>query len=477
MTETVKRIALFFTPTTAHVHWVTLDQTGQPPRVVEDIWIHRFELVSLDDAPLAIYRADTGGSYERDALAALAELVRVVNGEPNVSVDVDESLRQLREQLRATVDNAETLLVERDATIERITHQNECIRQEARRWKSKANAKLEVADYWEAEARRLAEIATERDAAASAWEVEATQRRSDVEALLDGIDRMEGVVTETRAQLVDAQANALRTIDRLASALPADPVIDAEIVSQDFEINPCFSDGDIPTVEISSWKISGRVRVVLDNGVIWDGDPTTDNRPGGHAKLHPWENITTRNERELTETISRQLDTIRDQADMIESASEKIEEAARNLSQATAERAEAWRDLDKLREERDAIHNERANLLADNERLREILSEKSATVGTLTDRLEAEMAETAAAVRARDEADAMRRKLDARLGEERDAYVASSTALQSVIRQYDGLAQYGANLARAVTAERPDLSEAGSLGREYLREMATRFGA
>lgn len=428
MTETVKRLALFFTPTAANAHWVTLDQTGQPPRVVEDIGIPRFELVSLDDAPLAIYRADTGESYERDALAALAELVRVVNGEPNVSTDVDENLRQLREQLRATVENATETFDKYELQIAKLEHKNECIRQEARRWKSKANAKLEVADYWEAEARRLAEIATERDAAASAWEVEATQRRSDVEALLDGIDRLEGVITEMTAQLVDAQANALRTIDRISSALPITHQTEPEVVTADYTVT---EDGSLNANTL----------------------------------------------RAKDATISRQLDTIRDQADMIDSASEKIEEAARNLSQATAEREEAWRDLDKLREERDAIHNDRANVLADNERLRGILSEKSATVGTLTDRLEAEMAETAAAVRARDEADAMRRKLDARLGEERDAYIASSTALQSVIRNYDGLAQYGANLARAVTAERPDLSEAGSLGRAYLREMTTRFGA
>lgn len=422
MTGIVKRLALFFTPTAANAHWVTLDQTGQPPRVVEDIGIPRFELVSLDDAPLAIYRADTGESYERDALAALAELVRVVNGEPNVSTDVDENLRQLREQLRATVDNAETLLGERDATIERIEHQNGCIRQEARRWKSKANAKLEVAEYWEAEARRLAEIATERDAAASAWEVEATQRRSDVEALLDGIDRLEGVVTEMTAQLVDAQANALRTIDRIASALPVEPtepIIDTEILSPAFEINPCFSsDGDIPTVEISSWRISGRVRVVLNDNQIWDGDPKSENEDRRELTT----DLTISADGEMTGNtlagkdiiISKQLDTIRDQEEKIETL--------------TAERDSALRERDEMAVDRDA-------------------------------------------------ADTMRMRLDARLGEERDAYIASSTALQSVIRNYDGLAQYGANLARAVTSERPDLSEAGSLGRAYLREMTTRFGA
>lgn len=458
MTETVKRIALFFTPTTALVNWVTLDQTGQPPRVVEDIWIHRFELVSLDDAPLAIYRADTGGSYERDALAALAELVRVVNGEPNVSVDVDENLRQLREQLRATVDNAETLLGERDATIERAAHQTECIRQEARRWKSKANAKLEVADYWEAEARRLAEIATERDAAASAWEVEATRRRSDGEALLAEIDRLNGVVTEMTAQIVDAQANALRTIDRISSALPITHWTEPEVVTADYTVT---EDGSLNANTL----------------------------------------------RAKDATISRQLDTIRDQADMIDSASEKIEEAARNLSQCSAERAEAWRDLDKLRAERDAALRERDALKGRAQSwervyyhpaLRQFTEEDGVAVDqvmegisklaewreTIREQYVQTVAERDSALRERDEmavdrdaADTMRMRLDARLGEERDAYIASSTALQSVIRNYDGLAQCGANLARAVTAERPDLGEAGSLGRAYLREMAARFGA
>lgn len=87
-TSTQKRLAIFCTPTRTRVNWVDLDQTGQPPRLVtslDGVQVHgAYELVSLDDAPLAVYRFDSdelAPDYGRDALMALAELVRVVNGE------------------------------------------------------------------------------------------------------------------------------------------------------------------------------------------------------------------------------------------------------------------------------------------------------------------------------------------------------------------------------------------------------------
>lgn len=434
-TQTTQRLALLFSPSAAHAHWVTLDQTGQPPRIIDEVGVPRFELVSLDDAPLAIYRADTEESYDRLALAALAELVRIVDGEPNVSVDVDERMRELRDQLRHTVANATETFDKYELQIAKLEHKNESIVGEARRWKAKAEQRAIFIESWKDENTKLSEVARERDAAASGWEVEATQRRALNETLAAEIDRLNGVTVELTAQIVDAQANALRTIDRISAALP-EPIIPAEIEPV-FDIELFYGTDDVPVVEISTRRVPGRVRVNLNDGVIWDGDPEEDERPGKHAERLPHEQPATDSpdvmvtanvgpdgvatlsvdQREHQggvrfvldgvpvdgsgdrETISRQLDTIRDQAEKISELEEQRAECATNLSQVSAERAEAWRDLDTTRTERDEANN-------------------------------------------------MRRKLDMRLAEERDTYVASSKALHTVIERYADLAEYGANLAR-----------------------------
>lgn len=398
--QTTQRLALLFTPASANAHWVTLDQTGQPPRVIDEIGTPRFELVSLDDAPLAIYRADTAAVYDRLALAALAELVRIVNGEPNVSVDVDEQLRQLRDQLRATVDNAEEMIGSRDSRIDALQHRVECVIGEARRWKQRAEQRKIYIEHYQEEERKLrAEIsslnsgldvarnAVDRAVNRSNHSNELVDRaRAESAALRDQLGNALADYSDIQGQMNTLQAEALQTIIRISGSLP-EPVIDADVVVPDFEIDSWFAEDDTPVVEISTSRLSGRMRVNLNEGVIWDGDPESDERPGTWAEPLPHERCPFPHDgtqRSESETISRQLDTIRDQAEKIEELTEWGQKNARHV-----------------------------------EILQQTVSETNETLKNTDD---------------------MRRRLDTRLGEEREAYEATSAAhLETISRACDAI--------------------------------------
>ena len=120
------------------------------------------------------------------------------------------------------------------------------------------------------------------------------------------------LVRAGRQQLLEAQALALDTIQRVAAQLPLDTaVISAEVIEPNIEVDTWFGEDDVPVVQIDTPELHGRLRINLNDGVVWDGDPETDERPGKNAELVEWE------QRALAqaETISRQLDTIRDQAE------------------------------------------------------------------------------------------------------------------------------------------------------------------
>lgn len=357
-TEQQKRVALAIKPDAAHVVWVKLDQTGQPPRVIDDMIKPRLELVSLDDSPIAIYRADTDESYTRDSLAALAELVQVVNGMPNVSVDVDEQMRQLREQLRATVDNAEEMISNRDVQIDYDEHRIEKIIEQARRWKATARRREEYIDSWKDEDRKLRSAITQRDTELRASRREIAELQDQLQVARNAVDRAVnrsnhsnehvdrararahdaetnaarhaqeaadlrqqlGQATaeahDLRERIVEVQANALDTINRVAAALPG-PVIDAEVVTPDVEVNTWFWEDNVPVVQIDTRRgDDSRLRINLNDGVVWDGNPETDERPGSYAEPEEFSNEAARAADGAT--ISRQLDTIRDQAERIE---------------------------------------------------------------------------------------------------------------------------------------------------------------
>lgn len=531
-----KRLAVFYSPKAANVHWVTLDQTGQPPRVVETL-SERFDLVSLDDAPISIYRLDDSNdfasAYDRDALA---ELVKVVNGEPNISADVDEQFRQLREQLQATVDNATETFNKYEEQIAHRDHRIECIIREAREWKAytrrreadleqerirtdmfarnlrqterelvEARDALQVARNAVGRAVNRSNHSNEHVEAARARthnaEINASQYASEAAELRRILGAVSAERDDLLGRIVEVQANALDTINRVAAALP-EPVVDAEIVEPPFEIVAFYSaDGNVPVVEISTTAISGRVRVNLNEGVIWDGDPESDERPGSDAERLPWENIATRDERNLSATVSLQLDTIRDQIEMIERLTAE-RDAALHERDSLKSQAQAWErvynhpnlrqfteedgvaveqvmdGISKLAEWRETIREEYVARVAELEAVKTI-SEQAATSfdtakGEMLDeirtlRIERNNARADAeklreinelqrqgidesersrrdALQQRDdldrkltESETMRRRLDERLAEERRVYETTSAALRAMLRERDAV--------------------------------------
>lgn len=599
--EQQKRVALAIKPDAAHVVWVNLDQTGQPPRVIDDMIKPRLELISLDDSPIAIYRADTDESYTRDSLAALAELVRVVNGLPNVSADVDEQMRQLREQLRATIGNAEEMISEREHRIEKIIEQ-------ARAWKAAAAEGVDTAERRNAEhastiaelrasRREIAELqdqlqvarnaversvnrsnhsnehvgkARERERAADANAARHAQESAD---LRQQLGQATAEVHDLRERIVEVQANALDTINRVAAALPG-PVVDAEVVTPDVEVNTWFGEDNVPVVQIDTRRGDGsRLRISLNDGVVWDGNPETDERPGSHAEPEEFSNEAARAADGAT--ISRQLDTIRDQEKKIEHLEDQLKLAVHHAkeheirvdrAESARERAEDERNaairqatarqasIEALQAERDEIHNDRANEIAKVEQARA----ESRTLRGERNQFEADLAKALSDVeryrsdyhgcqavngaltterddldRKLTESETMRKRLDERLAAERRVYETTSAALRAmlrerddviglakdalypisssyperaasgiafrlaadklprleaeenardgglidVIRQYDGLAQIGANLARAVDSHiaQPISSDAANLAglsAHYQREHA-----
>lgn len=327
--EQQKRVALAIKPDAAHVVWVKLDQTGQPPRVIDDMIKPRLELISLDDSPIAIYRADTDESYTRDSLAALAELVQVVNGMPNVSADVDEQMRQLREQLRATVENATETFNKYEARIARDEHRIEKIIKQARYWKQRAQQRRIYVEHYQEQERtlraeisalegklRVARNAVDRAVNRSNHSNEHVDRaRQEAASLRQQLGQATAEAHDLRERIVEVQANALDTINRVAAALPA-PVIDAEVVTPDVVVDTWFGEDNVPVVQIDTEGGHGRLRINLNDGVVWDGNPETDERPGSYAEPEEFSNEAARAADGAT--ISRQLDTIRDQAERIE---------------------------------------------------------------------------------------------------------------------------------------------------------------
>ena len=169
---------------------------------------------------------------------------------------------------------------------------------------------------------------------AGAWKRRALAAESDLELAREQARYRESeLVRSGHQQLLEAQANALDTIQRIAAQLPVDPIIDAKVVVPDVEVDTWFGEDDTPVVQIDTHRGHGRLRINLNDGVVWDGNPETDERPGAYAEALPSDRSLTIHvggQQSMKATISRQLDTIRDQA-------EHIEELQRQLRNAKAE--------------------------------------------------------------------------------------------------------------------------------------------
>lgn len=164
-------------------------------------------------------------------------------------------------------------------------------------------------------------VATQIIEQARSWKARALAAEDALELAREQARYRESeLVRSGHQQLLEAQANALDTIQRIAAQLPTEPIIDAKVVVPDVEVDTWFGEDDTPVVQIDTHRGHGRLRINLNDGVVWDGDPETDERPGKNAELIEWE------QRALAqaETISRQLDTIRDQAEKIEQLEEQL---------------------------------------------------------------------------------------------------------------------------------------------------------
>lgn len=157
---------------------------------------------------------------------------------------------------------------------------------------------------------------------AGAWKRRALAAESALDmAREQAREREIRLVAKFDHQLLEAQARALDTLQRIAAQLPAEPIIDAEVVVPDVEVDTWFGEDNTPVVQIDTPLHHGRLRINLNDGVVWDGDPETDERPGAHAEALPTDRQLTIHiggQQAMKATISRQLDTIRDQAEKIE---------------------------------------------------------------------------------------------------------------------------------------------------------------
>ena len=616
---TIERLALFVTPGKITPGWAELDSTGAPPKAIDGTW----ELCSLDDAPLAIFR-DGNADFQRRDYDVLHELVKIANGEPLIADEAEKRLRALRAEYAAEQANT----AEWRALHEEDARRTEKIIEEARRWKERALAAegsvdrlTDLAQRAEREVDRARDRSTEREAQASRaveramsraeqahelYERESAERTrlreqvAGLEARLASARQQQREAEEANASRIAAvQANALNVITRVVEYLPG-PVVDAEIVEPDFEISTWFADDNTPVVQIDTQRIEGRLRINLNDAPIFDGDPETEEPPGGYI-----DEFSEAGRRAADgATISRGLDAIRDleerlgvamrerddalaEARAAVTAQEKIAErytnadawareqetAAQHLRSQRDEARESARvaqdlvdaiaseltpgrrdvclplaakqlrerfeagstvskqaaeSFDKARAEQlDEIRTlriERDNARADAKKLREINELQRRGIDESERSRRDALQQRDDLDRKLTEAETMRKRLDERLASERHTYKVASSALRSmlrerdhvialaaaeieregltataferarqalpaleaeqdaregglvdVIRQYDGLAQIGANLARGARAlggpfPREDERELQKLGALYEQE-------
>lgn len=284
------------------------------------------------DHPLPIYRAN---DLQQAGYVALAEVFAIVDGYRQH--DAARAAEHTEALERMSTDRSGAIM--RAAAAETRA---ERIRAEARRWKARALAAETEADTLHAaltSAETRARIATsDRDLLELKLDVAITNERQATNER-----------NEANARAVEAQANALNVIERVTRLIP-EPIISAAI-DPAFELSTYYGTDNAPVVQIDSQQVAGRVRVNLNDGVIYDGDPEHDERPGRHA-------LPLKHERERTEaaaTISRQLDTIREQAAQIEQLQANNEQTARI---AESRQAELIDTRASIQAHADAAHNE-----------------------------------------------------------------------------------------------------------------------
>lgn len=290
------RPALIIGAETIGFEWIDIDGTGAVP----EIWNWR-ERCTEAGAAIAVYR-EPNDNLGASRYQLMRELVAIAEGAPEVDGMRAEQMRELRRALEEAHGRAE-------AARESFVHQQRVTESaivQARRWKRQATAA-------QAEAEALHATITSAETRARI----ATTDRDVLEAKLDGTIAAKNAATmernEARDELEQARKNALDVITRVAACLPMpDAITDAAVIEPGFQIDSYFgAEDNIPVVQIDTIGMNGRCRVNLNDGVIWDGDPEHDERPGSnaepleHEQTEPVTEITRAEIREITVTQDR----------------------------------------------------------------------------------------------------------------------------------------------------------------------------
>lgn len=297
------RPALIIMAETIGFEWIDIDGTGAVP----EIWNGR-ERCTEAGAAIAVYR-EPNDNLGASRYQLMRELVAIAEGAPEVDGMRAEQMRELRRALEEAHERAESareLFVHQQRVTESAITQ-------ARRWKGRA-----LAAETEAEALHATITSAEMRARIARADVARLEEREDrnLDALAvthNARRQAEDERDQARDELEQARKNALDVITRVTACLPMpDAITDAAVIEPGFQIDSYFgAEDNIPVVQIDTIGMNGRCRVNLNDGVIWDGDPEHDERPGSnaepleHEQPEPVTEITRAEIREITVTKDR----------------------------------------------------------------------------------------------------------------------------------------------------------------------------
>lgn len=492
-----ERAALLVGNASIEPGWAELDATGTPPQV-----LNNYELVTLPDAAVAIYRHPR---LERPRYAILEELVAISAGIAPTEEAHREQMEALRERteraeketeiraqrlaaasVRAAMsraEKAEAEVVEARAVEQKFVdasrdlatdlaearHRMGKILEQARRWK-----RVAVAAELEAEGLH-GEITVAEGAARLA-----IRDRDALEAKLDrslnDARRAHGLRREAQAKalaaeerITEAQASALEVVGKIARLIPVPDAAE----HPGFEISTFYGSDNVPVVQIDSEGVEGRLRINLNDAPIWDGDPETDERPG--ANLLETDVREIRGATIIGATVTQdsngrgfisveaEIDDVREVE--LPAVGESAFPAPRqNMKTTISRQIEAIRDRDarieELEDERTEARNELSatrrelDSTAESLRLSEQHFENAVTLSEqrqerveelLAERDELQ-AERDTLATDRDAADHMRKRLDERLADVTRAGAITAAGLRSMIRQRDELLRSASRL-------------------------------
>lgn len=243
-----------------------------------ELWLEQQRITELVIAQARGWKAQAVAA-QVDLDAHLADQPRAIRQAMNRAEHADELLERER---GARVNAIVTLTAESDQIFIRAQAAEMRalkIQAEARRWKDRALAA-------ESEADALHATITSAETRARIAEGDRNVLERKLDNALEGKRHAVEFASDLDTQLQEARKNALDVITRVTQCIPIpDAVVDADVEFPDFQIDTYFgAEDNIPVVQIDTIGMAGRCRVNLNDGVIWDGDPEEDERPGSNAE-------------------------------------------------------------------------------------------------------------------------------------------------------------------------------------------------